>query len=392
MLCPALLACLALSVLPMLADPPEVFVNPIGQWVGDQLLVASNASEIRMLGREGVTTVPRPGTSAAPSGASEVDLLKGPGDQKPFAIGTVLYVNVRNEKGTTLFERKLEGWTPIALLPATAMKGFLPTLVPLKNGRFLVLGPPPTEEETKKHVAAPFATYRLNDKGALEHLESGSFTPLPFQNHPVLKNVALQPHALTLTEDHLVLASPHYGVFWIFSLENGALRRTAQLFGEEVTKRMVEAKEGLVTVLNFQPLKDGDLLVSSLHADQLPDLLKARQTFWADMRKIAPNRGNPPEAFENYGRVYAVRETEIRTTFPFVTWFTVKPSTGTVKRLETAPPGALSVRDKADEDFYWVVDEEDRVIHTAPDLSNYKPFRRPVPVPKGAKETSPKKG
>ena len=78
----------------------------------------------------------------------------------------------------------------------------------------------------------------------------------------------------TIVGDLLVVCGWHFGLFWVFSLEDGRLKRLIRLY-DEVTDDDLRQDRKFEVVVHFQPQKDGTLLVAARVEEAVKALGKA---------------------------------------------------------------------------------------------------------------------
>ncbi len=188
---------------------------------------------------------------------------------------------------------------------------------------------------------SPFQVFRRNAKDQLE-FDSVLDPEIPGTREQELRmeSIAFVP---VLTDSHLIVISPHRGRLWAFNLAKGRLERTRDLFTLPPI-RVRNAFGPLPTypiVLNAFPNADGTLTlmgrseraVEETAAETERLLFQGHMTFEAtakDQKALAHARFQQEE-----DRVFGNN--------PILQWWTFDPTTGQLKRLESAPVGGVDM-------------------------------------------------
>lgn len=355
----------------------DPYVLCMGQWTQQGRLFSCPDEPLRWLIRGRIKEVAHP---KLPS-----PLKDSPNFQPPPNLGGLgfhfqdaLWINGWTRKESVLFRQSGTGWEEVAKVPCTSFSRNT-SLIPLRNGRYLVFNPPDPDPKPKKKNPYFYGIFAQDERG---ELVSRSLESLPERDWQEDANLALATRldATAFTDDHVTVCCAEYGRFWIFSLEDGRLRHTVDLYGQE-TAKLLGRKQIPRMVLEFQPRKDGRLLISARDEALIKPLLAEVKK--AEARLNDWMRPNLPEDQENGLWNSLQRQVaEVLMPFPHLTWFELDPDTGSLKRLNPSPVGARDILPVNKEAPFWLVDEEDRVIYM--DMS-FKAFPKAPELKKSAK-------
>lgn len=279
-----------------------------------------------------------------------------------------------------LLKATATGWERVGELqcpPEVATGG----IYPLENGQFLVLGyPVPTPAFSKEGTQGWVASIYRQKPGSLtlewqRHLEVGARMSMGSS----AAKAFTQP---VVTDDHLVVCSQAYGLYWVFSRRNGACLREGRIY-PEVTDQVVQKNEDLYVVLNAQPLQDGTVLIAARPRKGIAEYLEGASVAYRTeqnrikevmrLRKVGPAAGGRPEltgAQKGLMKDIARSQEEQARAFPPVTWYELDPGKGRVKEVPE-PPGAWPlIRSQAELDaYFWLPDAQGRIAYHSLDLA-----------------------
>lgn len=246
----------------------------------------------------------------------------------------------------------------------TAGCKYRPTILPLANGKFLVVNPPPFKDSTGQAKQHPLGIFRTNAKGELDQESPIELEKGEFHKNDAFRRMLIFLDTCVVVEDRLVLCCPQYGMFWVLSLEDGRVLRSAKLYGDALDG-LVAANRGHRLIINLQPLKSGEILLAARN----PETAK---TFIKDATKAQEHLQLPPGSEPSKGQVQQIldlRERSMEVAYMDhheVFWYEFRPRSGTFHRLPSGPVGGrgfiASLKDF--EDFYWIPDAEDRITFT----------------------------
>lgn len=364
-----------LAAFPMLQAQTlfDPYVSPVGQWTDRGLLFTAPGLPIRWVARGTVREVEPPKMHNPFSSGPLTGVFKsGMGGVAYFLDGRLWFSGWDGQR-EVLFEHKNNAWSEVAAVPSPDRKR-RSHLVPLRNGRFLAFSP--RDPELKPDQPSPwfFGVYAKDDSGELRLRTMETMSDKAWHKDPNLRRMLLGLQASVVVEDHFVLCCPEYGQFWVFSLEDGRLRRTMEIYGGKAAK-LLAGRSVPRMVTQFQPQKDGTLLIAARDEavlDAIPEL--ARRAELANQQVLGgPLSGDQIGAA---GRFVEMQYQEMLMQVPQQRWFELDPATGSVKRRNPSPVGALDliphVSPEAASKTFWMVDAEGKVSYTASDFSAFR--------------------
>lgn len=353
------IAALFMLALSALCGDDPIFIQRTAQWTPQGLMVSAWRQPLEFTDRKKTRPLAHPEFPVAfeVPPASKAQL-----GSKAFWLQGRIYLTGSGKGTSTLWCFDQGRWSKEATL---AYGGYWePTLLPLDNGRYLVFMPP-MEDDCKREWNAPrrhyFGIARRNERGELSMTDYGDLGIKNADKDPHIRRAFVFADASVVTDDLLTLGCPEYGVFWTFSLKNGALKRSMALY-EPPLEQMMQKGMGTLMLLNMQPLKEGNILVSARDG-AFQGALATETAKLKQLMQPPPGTNIDPKQARDRFRFQQQAIQDIYIQYPHVHWFELDPDKGSVRRRNPSPVGArdlihtvLEVRN-----FYWLPDEDGRV-------------------------------
>jgi hypothetical protein len=339
---------LAVAVLgsPLSSQTTDLYRFETGQWTKDGFFLSGFMKEsLRLSAKGSARLVPE---SILPKEQRVKRPANAPPPPKHFG-GKVMVANDRMfftalERAETpvavLWERGPEGgWNATVRLAHRKRSPYFPPVIgPLANGKYLVLNPnPPEDKPDGTEALSPFAVYRSNEKGELglsSYIDPGIEK---CQGNIHLRRDFTYLSSATIVDDCFIICGWKYGLFWVFSLEDGRIKRFFRLYNVIKDEDIAKNRSHQV-ILNYQPLKDGTLLVAARQEDGVKELAAALAEADAQGESLMQGFTNPQQVTEALRFLNRERDLIFRQ-FPFVAWYEIDPETGSKRKLELPPAG-----------------------------------------------------
>jgi hypothetical protein len=154
--------------------------------------------------------------------------------------------------------------------------------------------------------------------------------------------------AVAITGDYAVLVNQQTGLYWIFSLRNGSLKKTGNIFKKMTPEILNEGgffRTGTVRmpVICVNPEKDGTILVAAEDEDffltEKGDPGKEANEIWQNMPE--------PKTMQDFANIFDQKERELYERNPYIVWYRLYPEEGRVEMLSQAPEGGTLNRGDA---------------------------------------------
>ncbi len=281
-----------------------------------------------------------------------VDVLLPANTLFQTAMDGHLYCTTRNkgQKTTTL-------WKSPVLRPAWEIKATMKFsegepawILPLENGTMLLVNP--LGPFKKQKVASNVAIGRLNEKSEIELYDlvdlgfsyrewkhTGVDSTQKTNNFELKKEfqyllgmISTPPIPL---KSHYLLILGNVGHLYLFSKENGTLKRKSEIFKSIDEKTLTKSETIEHVVLGIQPLRDGKCLIASRSEDAA---LNARQIFPG--KSWTGNLGKEPEKqIQEHKSGNNLNNKNSLEAFSEILWWYYYPETGDFARI-SVPKGA----------------------------------------------------
>lgn len=261
-----------------------------------------------------------------------------------------------------------------------------PNLFPLGNGKVLVLNPDPPEDCKDPNEWTPFAVFRKNERNELSLSSTVDPGLAQWKGNTSLRMDFGYLSSATIVDDLLVVCGWRYGLFWVFSLEDGGLKRMVRLY-DGVTDEDIRQQRNLEVVVHFQPLKDGNLLVAARAEDSVKALGKALEKATRQAAALSLPDADPALVMQDYQFLQREREA-IAVEYPFIAWYELDPRTGSRRRKDAPPQGGKEMLPSIREldTFFWIPDERGGIRYESRDLSAIATVKARGEVPVKRKE------
>lgn len=196
----------------------------------------------------------------------------------------------------------------------------------------------------------------------------------------------------TIVGDLLVVCGWHFGLFWVFSLEDGRLKRLIRLY-DEVTDDDLRQDRKFEVVVHFQPQKDGTLLVAARVEEAVKALGKAMGKADLQARAMAQPGADPALVMQTDQFLQRERDA-IAVEYPFIAWYELDPRTGGKKRKVVPLAGGKEMLPSLKElaAFFWIPDDRGRIRDESLDLAgtlDNEPPSKPFGGPRKAQVKLP---
>lgn len=353
-----LACCLAVSTVSAQSfyDP---YLLPMGQWVGRGRIFSCTHEPFRWLDGGQVREVAHPKLPNPFVGLTTVESPSNLGGLGFFAQDS-LWINGWKDKCTLLYRHSAKGWEESVRITSLSRRR-VASMIPLRNGRYLVFNPPDPEPKSGRENPYHHGIFAIDERG---HLFAKSLDSLPdkdwFKDANLVRSSRLD--AAAMTEDHFIVCCPEYGRFWLFSMEDGRLQRTVDLYGKEVSK-LLGHKNLPRMVVELQPRKDGRILISAREETLIKPLIEEVAKADSRLRSLLDGPLHESQAAD-LQRTLDRTIAEALMPYPGIAWFELHPETGRIRRLNPSPVGAKDILPVGQDAPFWIVDEDDRVIYT----------------------------
>ena len=323
-----------------------------GQWVEDSFLAASKqAGRNRPIlfdfkGHKEELPPIAPG-SASKDGDAALSMLGSwyPGDY--FHHDETFYCNASKTEGaqnelltSALFRKEKSAWVQVGKLSRPRQEGRI-RFYPVDNDRFLGISKDPVQLSKDKRADSTFSLFKLDESGEFSFDRS-----LALDEKRLLKvdRSTLFIEALSaLSKDRLLFVLPRLGLYWLFSLENGQIRKSGSIY--ELKDEHFTRKDYPSVVIGIQPQRDGTFLL----AVRVPEVLTQGLGSLAEVKQVETLAGRTdPENLKKAVDLWMNRQSESVRRFPFIRWLEMS-ATGTVHHLDPAPFGVKEMLNNWDE-------------------------------------------
>jgi hypothetical protein len=241
---------------------------------------------------------------------------------------------------------------------------------------------------TQPAIAKAWPVALLRKPEGKDELEVTGSVDVGWSGIPQNSNLSNAFLKFALTDDWLVVGNAYYGLFWIISLEDGKLRNALRVY-PEVTDALIRKNAPAQVLLNYQPLRDGRILIAGRDPRSmekyLADAQKAQDAQQVALQGVAdaasaenappptgpPDRSNVtknPSADAAF-RLFLEHRSQLPRDHPLVFWFELDPAKGRIRQID-APLGARPfVNTNQDErNYFWLPDKDDHIRYYSPDL------------------------
>lgn len=213
------------------------------------------------------------------------------------------------------------------------------TILPLRNGRFLVGLREGHQVNEDLHDFNPFGIYRMGAKGKLhlvEIIDLGS--ELKNMNISlVATDLAGNIESVAITEDHYSYINPAVGTIWTFSKSNGRLTRSKIIYPELID--VIKSNKRIVPPITWaQPTADNEILISAWSSK----LSIEGGDLMLQYDKLSNNKLSPMP-IEDMVKQTEKLQNEIIAIDPIVKWYRYNPATGAVIKEPYGPQGAKDI-------------------------------------------------
>jgi hypothetical protein len=239
---------------------------------------------------------------------------------------------------SNLFRYHEDKWQLVGTHKEPASHHGFDLILPLQNGRFF--GVRRSRFARSGKMEAPFYELSLDEAGQFKVAGnlSGGIPPEWF-NLPGITRY----FQTVFFDDVFCLVDRHPGWIWVFSRQDGALKRVVRIY-EELDEASLKKNNFTSVVLHSQPTDDGLLLISarSRNTAGTDDLIhRVNQATAGQPSVVSP----PPEMGSSIRMLEPtkVADSDITTAFQMhseIVWWTLDPLTGTLKAMVPPPEGA----------------------------------------------------
>lgn len=234
---------------------------------------------------------------------------------------------------TTLHRFETSGWKELGRLDTKPSVGTI-KIIPCDQDRFIAISSKEDMNSAQNpRDRSPFYSLKLRENG--EFVIGSRIDPEcePMGKEPDWFGLpALSP--LIITEDHATLLHRSTGLYWVFSLQNGSLRRSGRML-PEITDEVIRKKEARDAILSQHPMPNQTILCLA-RAEGAP----AGDTESPEKAVEKLMKEHPGMDAKDALRIYTQKKREQLETNPFPRWLALDPEKGTVARLIPPPLGA----------------------------------------------------
>lgn len=212
---------------------------------------------------------------------------------------------------------------------------------PLENGKFLGISKDLIQISKDKRADSLFCLFKLKEPGEFEYENSLGTLEKGLLN---ADRSDLFLEALTAqSDDRLLFVLPRLGLFWLFSLENGQIKKSGSVY--ELKEEHFSRRDYPSVVIGIQPQKDGSFIL----ATRVPEVLTLGLSSLSETRNLEKAAGSADSAgTDQIVKLWMNRHSESIRRFPFVKWWEMS-STGTLRRLDPPPFGVKEMLNNYDE-------------------------------------------
>ncbi len=210
-------------------------------------------------------------------------------------------------------------------------------IVPLENGRFF--GVRIAQIRRSKGLECPFYILKADAEGKLQTVgEADGGIPPKLFDAPGLP----RGYQVIRTGAFFLLVDPHPGWIWVYSLENGNLKRLVRVY-EELDEKRIQKNDFSSVVIGAQAMEDDTLLLavhpaSSALSDDYARRMEAGLQGGAKLVLGAENSFPNGEPSPEQGNMEMVDWAWKH--HPEVRWVNLDPATGKMRELDPPPEGA----------------------------------------------------
>lgn len=397
------IACTLFSIIScfMLQAQEDVYYFPITQKCPDGILVrkAVGPAKIISMGKMVQKSLDGPSLKKGKSTSEMIEnykksgIIDGPIGEKIFYVNGAFYSlhsdTLRGENGvpspcTKLMKKEDAGWISEASLTTTNSKS-KPFLVPLKNGKYFVLCAYKDEEKPGTKEASIFQICRKNEKGQLELAgeEEDGLGKLR-RNETVLHTLNYSGPVL-FTDDYMLVFAYSVGLYWSVSLENGTVKGPERLYSG-ITDQLINDDRGMIRpLINAQPDPNGSIIIAARPEKSVVESSAFAKRHRDRLEILAQTQKDMPEV--EFKASYKNMINEVYVEFPFVEWYRLEPRNLSLKRMDPPPTGSREMINSVEDfrKFFWIVDENDRIIYLNSSLTDFAPEEAQQPAKRATK-------